>query len=114
MEMGMKKFLIRYVIFVFVAVVLLLVFLVLTRVSASTDKIEERKEKIIYIGSRNNIPVIVEKLIPKGRLLVFEINGVLFGDWMSIEDAIVEKLKMINYFNVREKNIHIQYDKWPY
>ena len=77
--------------------------------SKATDKREQeqnnQKKKIVII--------ITEEFEPRGRAICETANGVVYGDWMDVENAIVE-CKIMKVRFGKSNKFWIQYDKWPY
>ncbi|KKR53986.1 MAG: hypothetical protein UT90_C0003G0034 [Parcubacteria group bacterium GW2011_GWA1_40_21] len=104
--MKIKKFLKFYmasILFVFIP------FLVLqSGKGAEQEQINTQSHKIKKI-----VVIITEEFEPRGRAICETANGVVYGDWMDVENAIVERKIMKVRFGKSNK-FWIQYDKWPY
>ena len=69
-------------------------------------KIQNHKTKKIVV-------IITEEFEPRGRAMCETANGVVYGDWMDVENAIVE-CKIMKVRFGKSNKFWIQYDKWPY
>lgn len=100
--MKMKKFLIFYLLFI--------LFLI---VSFFSLRPERRKAQKPAVQKKKIVLIITEEMKPCGRVICKTPNGVIFMDWMSAENAIIEKEEMMKRYRGNSE-IFIQYDKWPY
>lgn len=64
--------------------------------------------------SKKIVVITTEEFEPKGRTICKTVNGAIFSSWMSVEDAILGKIEMIERYRNDNCEIFIQYDKWPY
>jgi len=109
--MKMKEFLIFYLFLVFFIFSL---FLVLHLKLKTNDKHDKQEQINVTRNYQKKITVInTEEFEPRGRAICETANGVVYGDWMDVENAIVERKIMKIRFG-KSNNFWIQYDKWPY
>lgn len=104
--MKMKKFLVRYVVFVFSLIFLLMIMSVSSKGDDSWGKTNYTDDKDKGVKF-----TITEELKPKARIICKIDNGVAFGEWIGVEEALLERIKMRWRFRIYE--VYVQYDKWP-